>query len=301
MSEPVDCLIVGGGPAGLVAAVYLARFRRSVALVDAGDSRASYIPVTRNVPGFPGGVRGEELLDRLREQAALYDVVPRTGTVSRLERGDDGFVGHVGGERIPSRTVLLATGVVDSGPPLSELRQAVQDGSIRVCPVCDAYEVRDRRIGALGNGQPLVDHAEFLRCYTRQVTLLSWKAISEDDRRCYRKAEHEGFDWVDEAIVALGSDGERAVVTTSGGRRHEFDVVYSLAGSRYRADLALELGASTNSRGELEVDDHLRTSIPGLYAAGDVAEAVNQISVACGQAAIAATEIHNSLPRNWCR
>jgi thioredoxin reductase (NADPH) len=301
MNGPADCLIVGGGPAGLTAAVYLARFRRSVILVDAGDSRASYIPLTRNMPGFPEGIRGEELLHRMRQQAAHYGVFPRTGTVEQLERmGDQFTVSLSAGERIAAHTVLLATGAVDVGPALSTLREGLIARTIRVCAVCDGYEVLDRQVGMLGNGRRLVEHAEFLRCYTRRITLLSWKTCDEAELEAYRRARGAGFDFVDEPIVALAADDRgQAVVTTASGARLAFEVVYSVVGTRYRADLARTLGARTNSDGELEVDDSFSTSVPGLYAAGDVADALNQLSVAAGQAAIAATEIHNRLPRNW--
>jgi len=301
VAEEHDCLIVGGGPAGLGAAVYLARFRRSVLLVDAGESRAGYIPLTRNVPGFPDGIGGQELLAKLREQAAHYGVIPRPGTVERLEReGDSKFVASVGTGRIVARSVLLATGAVDLGPPLSRLRKGLAAGSIRVCPVCDGYEVLDRRIGVLGKGRGLVEHAEFLRCYTRHITLLPWKTLDEDDRELYRKATGEGMACIDEPVLDLGAgDDAHAFVQTASGRRHAFEVVYSLVGARYRAELARSLGARTNVEGELEIDERQSTSVAGLYAAGDVDQALNQISVAAGHAAVAATEIHNALPANW--
>jgi thioredoxin reductase (NADPH) len=295
-----DCLIVGGGPAGLAAAVYLARFRRSVILLDSGESRAAYIPLTRNVPGFPDGIGGEELLVKMREQAARYGAISREGRVERLEpAGQTGFFAWAGAERIAARTVLLATGSVDEGPPLSRLRDGLASGCIRVCPVCDGYEVLDRQVGALGNGRRLVEHAQFLRSYTRHVTLLPWKTLDESDRRLYREAADAGFAHLDEPVVGLAAEGGRAVVTTGSGRRHELEVVYSLVGARYRADLALALGARTSPEGELAVDEHQATTFPGLYAAGDVADALNQISVAGGQAAVAASAIHDSLPRNW--
>jgi thioredoxin reductase (NADPH) len=94
-------------------------------------------------------------------------------------------------------------------------------------------------------------------------------------------------------------DGGRAIAVGQSGALHECEVIYSLAGARYRAELALALGARTNAEGELEVDENQRTSLDGLYAAGDVAAALNQISIAAGQAAIAASAIHDTLPSNW--
>src|SRR5688572_2470965 len=118
----VDCLIVGGGPAGLTAAIYLTRFRRSIALVDEGFSRAALIPKSHNYPGFPEGISGEELLDRLRRQAGRYGAAICHGRVTRIRRSNGGFVGEAGAIRFGTRKVLLATGVVDRNPTLPNLK-----------------------------------------------------------------------------------------------------------------------------------------------------------------------------------
>src|SRR3954468_14848735 len=109
----LDCLIVGGGPAGLTAAIYLARYRRKTRLVDSGESRAALIPESHNYPGFRG-IAGPDLLRRLRDQAGLYGAVLERGRVSALNRGDDGiFIAKAGSSEIQARFVLLATGLVD--------------------------------------------------------------------------------------------------------------------------------------------------------------------------------------------
>src|SRR3954467_14410552 len=110
----LDCLIIGGGPAGLIAAIYLARVCRNVQVIDAGGSRASLIPTSHNYPGFPDGISGRELLVRLREQARRYGATLTAGNVQQLERNDDGtFTARAGTEAIDARTVVLATGTMD--------------------------------------------------------------------------------------------------------------------------------------------------------------------------------------------
>src|SRR3954468_13339814 len=122
MGEPIlDCLIVGGGPAGLTAAIYLARFHLDVLVVDGGKSRAAWIPCTRNVSGFPDGIEGAELLRRMREQACKYGAKIETEFVTKLERdGDRVFVATWGSGAARARTVLLATGVTNRRPPMDE-------------------------------------------------------------------------------------------------------------------------------------------------------------------------------------
>src|SRR4051812_50060839 len=127
-----DCLIIGGGPAGLIAATYLGRFRRDVRLVDAGGSRASLIPTSHNYPGFPDGISGRELLVRLREQARRYGAQLTAGNVEHLEIAADGtFRARAGTETIEARTVVIATGSMDVEPSLPNIKNAIRSGLVR--------------------------------------------------------------------------------------------------------------------------------------------------------------------------
>lgn len=296
----LDCLVVGGGPAGLTAALYLARFNRRALVVDAGEPRAAWIPVSHNIPFFERGIAGPEILARERAHAERYGARIRDGLVTGLVRSDTGFEAAVvwrsgGDERVRARHVILATGVVDVAPDLPDLAEAIRRGLVRYCPVCDAYEAMDRRIAVIGHGARGLGEAVFLaRSYSRDVTLLTLGGPLELDRDQRATLVRHGIKTVEEPIVALDWTGERiAAITGRGGGEHPFDLVYSALGTRVRSELALALGAVQDEAGALVVDEHCRTSIPGLYAAGDVAKALNQIVVGMGQAAIAATAIHN--------
>src|SRR4051794_2090690 len=109
MHKAWDCIVVGAGPAGLTAAIYLARFHLSVLVIDAGGGRARSIPCTRNMPGFPDGIAGSDLVDRMRAQAVKYGVTIEDGRVDRLDRALDGFVLVCSPRLLSARTVLLAT------------------------------------------------------------------------------------------------------------------------------------------------------------------------------------------------
>ena len=154
MSEggALDCAIVGAGPAGLTAATYLARFRRRIVVLDGGASRASYIPRSHNYPGFPDGITGAELLARLRDQAGRYGVEVTRALVDAIDREGDDFIVRTGGETWRARKVLLATGLVDKEPEMRDLREAIALGAIRLCSICDGYDVMDRDIAVLGSG-----------------------------------------------------------------------------------------------------------------------------------------------------
>lgn len=296
----VDCLIVGAGPAGLTAAIYLARFRRKLALVDGGSSRASWIPVSHNYPGFPQGISGDELLARLRAQAQRYGVEIVHGLVEQLERNERGFLAGSPAGQVAASRVLLATGIVDEQPPIADLREAIRLGCIRLCPVCDAFEATDKQIAVLGPASSGLEHALFLRTYSRSVTLFATgdgSDVADAQRAAMRQA---GIVFRAEKIAQISVNANRRVsVRTQAGAKHEFDTLYSMAGGHSRNELAMQLGARCTSSGYLDVDAHQQTSVPGLYAAGDVVKALNQISVAAGEAAIAATHIHNHLQSNF--
>lgn len=296
-----DCLIIGAGPAGLTAAIYLARYRRRVALIDSGASRASYIPVSHNYPGFPQGISGNELLARLRAQAQQYGVEVMHGSVDRLQAIGGEFLACYGTGQILAKRVLLATGIVDEEPPIADLREAVHLGCIRLCPICDGFDVIDKKIAVLGPAARALPHALFLRTYSAGVMLLAWGDDNQLAEQQWLAMRQAGIGFCAEKVAEIRVDAQqRVAVRTSSGMTHRFDTLYSMIGGRARDDLAIRLGARCETNGDLDVDAHQQTSVPGLYAAGDVVNALNQISVATGEAAIAATHIHDHLDANFC-
>jgi thioredoxin reductase (NADPH) len=287
----LDCLVVGGGPAGLTAAVYLARYRRSVAVYDARQSRAALIPKSHNYPGFPTGISGVELLERSARQAALYGVSITRDWITGLEKTPEGFVARSGEGEISARTVLLATGIVDIAPQMENHDTAVREGLVRYCPVCDAFEASDQRIAVMGAGEAAISKAKFLRSYSSQVTLL-WQHDSEPPGR--EELDRDGI-LVSTGISELRMSSKQIWDATQEGEAR-FDVLYPALGCDVRSGLAVALGAATGPAGCLEVDEHQCTSVSGLFAAGDVVSDLHQIAVGTGHAAIAATRIHKILP-----
>ena len=291
----LDCLIVGAGPAGLTAAIYLARYRRRALVVDGGASRARLIPTSHNYPGFPEGISGPELLARMRAQALRYGARVREATVRSLGReGTECFVASLDDERVHARTVVLATGVIDVEPDLPDVTDAISRGLVRHCPVCDGYEVIDRAVAVIGKGAKLVREALFIRRYTSRLTAFSVgePALIDDAHRM--QLARAGIALVEEALVSVSTEAGAIVeIETGHAGVHRFDSLYSALGEKPRSELALRVGVQCASGSELVVDEHMQTSVPGLYAAGDVVSGLNQISVATAQAAIAATAIHH--------
>jgi thioredoxin reductase (NADPH) len=298
MTEPVDCLIIGGGPAGLTAATYLGRFRRNVLVVDGGKSRAAQIPESHNHPGF-AGIAGPALLAAMRRHAARYGARLEQGEVTALERSGDGFLAHVErsgghGENIRAGRILLATGLTDTAPDLPGLDQAVADAVIRYCPICDGFEATDANLAVYGPFPDAQHKAVFLRTYTRQVTILPRRGAENPPELAAL-----GIAIAASPPARLWRSDSGIGVELQSGERLEFDAVYPALGCDIHSALARKLGARCTDIGCLKVDDHQQSSVEGFYAAGDVVSDLHQLSVAEGHAAIAATAIHNSLPRNF--
>lgn len=293
----IDCIVIGGGPAGLTAALYLARFRRRAIVIDSNASRASLIPRSHNYPAFPDGITGDELLRRLRDQARRYGAELREGTVERLVvGGEEAFFVDCDGETLGARSIVLATGVIDIEPDIPNLEGAIRRGLIRHCPICDGWEVIDRRIGVIGYGARALAEALFLRRYSADVTVFTLGrelGLSDRERAMLADASIR----IIEAPVREAFIESNAVVglqTTDS--EHRFDTLYSALGSQPRSDLAASIGVTCANTGCIHTDRHQRTSVRGVYACGDIVqETLNQIAVATGHAAIAATTIHNEL------
>jgi thioredoxin reductase (NADPH) len=293
---PYDCLVIGGGPAGLTAAIYLARFHLDLKVVDAGKSRAGLIPSTRNHAGFPDGISGSELIERMKAQAQKYGASIETGRVTRLDRIEGGFEAEWGSGPIAARTVLLATGVKNRRPPIDEELhdEALAQGLIRYCPICDGYEVTDRKIGVIGSGSHGVAEAIFLRGYTSDIVLIAPDKAHDMAAEDREKLKALGIETVDGSCQAVAIDGKCITVNTAEGH-YSFDSIYPALGSDPHIELAEQVGADISKDGCILVDSHQRTSVRGLYAAGDVVIGLDQISHAMGEGGVAATTIRNDL------
>jgi thioredoxin reductase (NADPH) len=290
-----DCIIVGAGPAGLTAAIYLARFHLAIRLFDCGTSRAALIPCTHNHAGFPEGISGRELLARMAEQAERYGARRELARVTRIEREGEGFLVRAEAREFRARTVLVATGVVNNRPAGIDdalHAEALAGGQLRYCPICDAYEVTDRKVAVIGTGSHGAAEALFLRSYTADVTLVAPDAEHALDPECEAKLAAAGIARIDGPCGDFSIEGGSLAFATAAGRL-AFASVYPALGSRVRSELAAEAGATTSADGCLVVDAHQRTDVPGLFAAGDVVKGLDQISHAMGGGGIAATAIRN--------
>jgi thioredoxin reductase (NADPH) len=230
----------------------------------------------------------------MRAQADRYGTRIINGCVKLLERSPRGGFATImeDGTRHEAAQILLATGSEDLPSPLSlpDREDAVGRGRLRFCPICDAYEVTGRTIALASTRRCRIQEALLLlRGYTADLSLLTLKdpwELSKEERATLTEA---GIKIVEAPAVRLVLEDDALAVHTADRERLRFDTLYVALGLRARSDLAGALGADHDAEGALVVDQHQMTSVPGLYAAGDVVQGLAQISVAMGQAAIAAT------------
>jgi thioredoxin reductase (NADPH) len=300
MDETFDCAIVGGGPAGLTAAIYLARFRRRVVLYDRGGSRAALIPTSHNHAGFPEGIRGADLLERMGAQAAKYGAELRVGNVTEVRGAERDWRLTVPDGELTARTVLFATGVDNKHPEMDEAthRAALNTGQLRYCPICDGWEAGGEtfggRIGVVGAASHGVAEALFLRTYSPHVTLFTLEECELHEKDRADLATH-GVTWDPRPVTAYDFAENEVRLCFAEGEPAVVDTLYPALGSEPNIGLFEQLGLRTDDEGCIVTDRHQRLGLAGLYAAGDVVAALDQISVAMGHAAIAATTIHNDL------
>jgi thioredoxin reductase (NADPH) len=295
-ADRYDALIVGGGPAGLTAAIYLARYHRRVVVVDDGHSRAKWIPLSHNHAGFPDGIAGEDLLLRMREQAERYGATIVTDRMETVDGKADAFEAQ--GSAVTTtaaRAVVLATGVENRRPAMDAAthHDALDRGLLGYCPVCDGYEATGQSIGVIGADSHGVAEALFLTTYSDDVTLLVYKTmeLTGTDRADLWGAGVK----VKESPLEELTFGEMVTARLRDGSDCRFDTIYPALGSDSNNALARQLGVELSDDRCIVVDTKQRSSVAGVYAAGDIVMSLDQISVAMGHAAIAATALHNDL------
>jgi thioredoxin reductase (NADPH) len=298
MPEQWDCLIVGAGPGGLSAALYMARFLRRVLVLHDGTSRTLRISKTHNVPGFPDGVAGPDLIERMTEHATRFGAVVREAEVVSASRVGNMFeVQTREGERMSAPALILATGLFMNqiSLPHDVHEAAMCAGVVRYCPICDGYEHGNDRIAVVGCDEQGAKEALFLRRYSSDITLIP-RAFDELDSQERRELEQAGITTVEHALDHFELNDDTMLVYLQGqGKPLVFDVVYPALGTRQRTQLAQSLGIVLNDQGAVDARSPYGTTVAGLYCIGDIVDGLDQISVAMGHGAIAATKAHNYL------
>ena len=292
-----DCIIVGGGPAGLSAALMLGRCRRRVLLCDVGGQRnlrshAMHGYLTRD------GVSPAEFLRLARAELGRYGTVEcRELEIVEATREDGGFaVCAADGTRLNTRKLLLATGVIDELPAIEGL-DALYGTSVHHCPYCDAWEWRDRPLAAYGDGEAASGLALSLTFWSPDVLLCTGGAELPDDAAPRLAAA--GVRIRRDPVVRLeGRDGRLERIVFASGEPAPRSALFVVAGQRQRSPLAERLGCLLTERGTVDTGTCEVTNVPGLFVAGDASKDAQFVAVAAAEGTEAGMAIHRALMKD---
>ena len=290
-----DCLIIGGGPAGLTCAIFLGRYRRRVLLCDNGRPR-NY--ASRAIHGFVGqhNIPPAELLRRGRDEAVAAGVETCECTVSKIECVGAEFCVTTTAGTMRARRVVLAYGVRDLVPDIPHLTD-FYPGSVYHCPDCDGYEITGKRVGIVGHGTRAVSLALKLLQWSDQLTIFVDGHPRDFTKEHTSKLLAEGVDVKDEKVLALTGHGDQlahAVLDT--GERVSIEALFFSIGTVRSCTLAEDLGCKV-FEGEpcIVVDDYKQTTVEGVYAIGDLAPGSQLAVTSAADGAVAAIAINKSL------
>ncbi|AJY75501.1 NAD(P)/FAD-dependent oxidoreductase [Paenibacillus beijingensis] len=293
-----DCVIVGGGIAGLQAAIQLGRYNHRVLVLDSGDGRSSYCLQYHNLLGWPDGISGPELRQHGRIHAERLGVTFVSGRAVGAKQTDEGFaVETESGETVRAKRLLLATGVMDRLPELKGELTPCLGISIYVCPDCDGYELTGKRALVIGSGNVGARMALTLLYWTRNLVYINHEQTGVD-KELIAQMEKSGVEYVNEAVRELKRDGSflTGVVTASGRTLKAERGFVAFGGNEVRSNLAQQLGVRLHANRHVLADPRTKmTNVMNVWAAGDVLAHSEQTAIAMGDGSQAAIWIHKSL------
>jgi thioredoxin reductase (NADPH) len=298
MNKTYDCIIIGGGIAGLQAAIQLGRYEHDILVVDSGDGRSAICRCYHNLLGWPEGVSGEHLRSLGRQQAETYGVEFQLDRVLQAKKDKGEFIlnGRDGNHYV-GRKLLLATGVMDNIPKIKNLDPCL-GLSVYVCPDCDGYEVKNKRVVILGSGETGAEMAKTLSYWSNDIIFVNHQGKEISDKSLGElKEKNIGYAEGDisEAIV----DGEsrfKGIRLDSGQEIEGERGFIAFGGNKVHTELAEQLGVDIMENKHIDADARSKeTNIKGVWAAGDIVAHSEQVSTAMGDGSIAAIWIHKKL------
>ncbi|WP_406472138.1 NAD(P)/FAD-dependent oxidoreductase [Streptomyces sp. NBC_01615] len=291
-ARDADTLVVGGGPAGLSAALCLARYNRRVLVFDTGHGRSTHHQVNRNYLGFPGGIPTVELRELGRAQLAGYPQARVVHHAVLHAEGDAerGFTVYAQSGSWTGRTLIIATGVLDHFPHFHGWESYV-GRSMFWCIACDGYENRGKRILVVGHTDATAAEALQMHSLSDDIQLLTNSRTDEIGSLHWERLEAAGIPVLHDRIRSVeGEDGMLHTVVTRGGQHLKADSLFSIQGATPEIALARALSLRLAPSGHIAVDTEQKTSAEGIYAAGDVSSLhSHQVSAAVHEGSQAAS------------
>lgn len=295
MERSAQVIIVGGGLAGLSAAIYLARAKRQLLVVDSAKSMARWEPKVENYLGFPAGISGSLLLERARRQATRFGAKFQRDLIASASTSNGRFDLEGKASSYSCDRLLLATGVFHIPPDLPGLNSCIGH-SIFFCKDCDGYRVQGKRVAVYGWNNETVRYAIAMLSYAAEVCVVTDGRNPTWDQMHRRALSERAIPVFRDAIARFERMGSHVrALRLHGGERRAIDALFTTRGDIVWNDLGKALGAKLDREGQIITDIGMRSSVKGLYAAGCVTPANCQMIIAAGQGAIAAQSINGDL------
>lgn len=299
MSNQFEVIIIGGGIAGLQAAIQLGRYKHKIGVIDSNDGRSTICRCYHNILGWPDGVSGQTLRELGKQHAERYGVSFIQNEVIKVEKAENRFTLYCrGGDTFTVKRLLLATGVKDNIPAIKNIYKCL-GLTIYVCPDCDGYEVVDKHVIVIGSSMPGANMALTLSYFTKNITLINhdWKQL---DSETMEKLKQKGItyiqDDVEEVLLREDSEDFKGVRLKTGEIIDGDRGFLGFGGNEVRSELATQLGIERTENKHIIVDPRTkRTNVEHVWAAGDIAVHSEQTTIAMGDGMQAAIWIHKSL------
>ncbi len=267
-----DSIIIGGGPAGLTAAVYLGRFNRSVLVLDKNTGRSSYPQINENYLGFPKGIAAKQLRVIGQKQAKKFGVTFTVDEVMKLRKLSRYFSVSSKKKTYKGRTLILATGVVDIFPVFPGVKQYIGK-SLFWCITCDGYRTRNKKVVVIGHtDEAVVTALQFLQ-YTKEIIFLlnCGHRQAKVSKEMKKRLEEHNIPYIEGVIKSVvGKNGKLQKIILKDRTILKADYLFNQQGASPNSVLARELHVLVDTEGYIFVDPEQRTNIPFVYAAGDV-------------------------------
>ncbi|HET7483109.1 MAG TPA: NAD(P)/FAD-dependent oxidoreductase [Actinomycetota bacterium] len=285
--ESYDVLVIGGGPAGLAAGLWLGRYRRKTLISDAGEQRNLAALRSHGYLAFDGS-SPQELLARADADVARYPTVHRRNDrVIELAAVGNGFVANIGDDEVTAKRVVLTTGVQDVVPEVAGFDE-LYGRSIFHCSCCDGYESRDMSVVAIGWGEHVAGFALDLLEWGAHVTLITDGQTFDGDADARLALARHDIEIIEDTVDCFAiEDGRMRGVRLVSGREVTAERAFFSIAHRPRTDLAVALGCETDDQGYLRVGPHGETTVEGVYAAGDVTPGEQLVLTAASTGAVA--------------
>lgn len=292
----LDCVIIGGGIAGLQAAIQLGRYKHHVLVIDSEVGRSILCKSYHNILGYPDGISGTELRQKGKQQAESLGVEFLSTTATNVENEDGYFMIATEAGKYKAKRLLLATGIIDNIPPFAELYPCLGI-SVYLCPDCDGYEVKNKRTIVIGNGKVGANMALTLTYWTKELIYVNHGGEAIDEE-LQKKLAEQNIPVIDKKINKVEADGSSLKgFTLDDGEFLEGEHGFiAFGGNIVKSELAKQLGVEILENNHIPVNGRTKmTSVENVWAAGDIVAHSEQVTIAMGDGSQAAIWIHKSL------